>query len=464
MDAGGRSILPPVIADRIASDDRWSSAWALTIAAFLIGFAIQLDFGRLDPGAILLLSLALPFAILGVVRPAWSGMRERSVRFALTIMIIAQFGLLIAWPPGASPAIQDAATLLPLRLGLIAAGAVAVMEMLDRRALSRVRMPLLFAFWGVVAAWVVLMAPLPPNDVWWFQQAGSQALLDGINPYSIQMPNIYAPDSSLYAPGSVLGDRLDFGLPYPPLSLFLGLPGFALLGDVRFAHLATTLAAAGLMATMRPGLVARGAALLFLFTPRSFFVIEQGWTDPQTVLAVALVAWLAVRRERVLAPVLGLGVAVKQHMALLLPLSLLLLPRPLTWRRGLGTVVLALVAAAVVTAPLALWDLPGFWRSVVALQLIQPFRPDSLSYLAWLGLDDPRLALIGFASLIPIGVLVAWRGARTPAGFAAAAGLAYLFLVAFNKQAFANYYYLVIGAMCCSIAATRPAPGLPPSA
>ncbi|MEO8245848.1 MAG: glycosyltransferase 87 family protein [Chloroflexota bacterium] len=442
---------------RTTATDRWSAAWALTLAAFLLGFAVQLDFGTLDPGAILLLSLALPLTLVAVIGPRWDALQASNVRFALGLVLIAQFGLLLAWPPGSSSAVQDDGALLPYRLGLAAAGIVALLDLADRPALRRTRLVALLALWGVAAAWVVVMEPFPRNDVWWFQQLGGQALLDGINPYAMQMPNVYAPDTSLYAPELVDGDRLTVGFLYPPLSLLLALPGLLVAGDVRFAHIVVVLVAALLIATMRPGPIARGAALVFLFTPRSFFVIEQGWTDPQTVLGVAVIVWVALRRLNPLPIALGLAVAVKQHMALLLPLTLLLIPRPIHWRRVALAGGVAMGLAVAVTLPFVLADPTAFWHSVVEAQFRQPFRTDALSYLAWLGMDDPRLALIGFAALVPAGVLVAWRGARTPAGFAAATALVYLCFVAFNKQAFVNYYYFVIGAMCCAIAATAPA-------
>jgi hypothetical protein len=118
---------------------------------------------------------------------------------------------------------------------------------------------------------------------------------------------------------------------------------------------------------------------------------------------------------------------------------------------------LAVLVAAIVTLPFAVWNWPGFYRSLVELQFLQPFRDDALSYLAWFELGEvPGIAVVGFALLVPAGALIAWRAARTPAGFATAAGFAYLMLFAFNKQAFANYYYFVIGALCCAVAATQP--------
>ena len=41
---------------------------------------------------------------------------------------------------------------------------------------------------------------------------------------------------------------------------------------------------------------------------------------------------------------------------------------------------------------------------------------------------------------------------RTAAGFAGSVGLVMLVFFAFSKQAFANYYFFVIGALCCAAA------------
>jgi hypothetical protein len=296
--------------------------------------------------------------------------------------------------------------------------------------------------------------------VWWFQQIAADALVNGISPYAIHMPNIYAPDTSLYASGVVSGDRLNFGLPYPPMSLLLGMPGFLLFHDVRFAHLLVAVIAAAVIAAIRSDPISRVAALVFLFTPRGFFVIEQGWTEPQAVLGVALVVLLMARDSRVVGAGVGCAMGVKQHLALLLPIGLVQLDWPADARRALRIGATAIATFVIVIFPFVLWDVDGFWRSVVVLQLLQPFRDNALSFPALFGLDDPRVALLGFASLIPTGLLVWRHGARTPAGFAAGVALIYLLFFALNKQAFANYYYFVIGAICCAIAASHPrAPG-----
>ena len=58
--------------------------------------------------------------------------------------------------------------------------------------------------------------------------------------------------------------------------------------------------------------------------------------------------------------------------------------------------------------------------------------------------------------MVPAIALALWRCPRTPAGFAAAVTVVYLTFFAFNKQAFANYYYFVVVTACWATAAVTP--------
>jgi hypothetical protein len=135
-----------------------------------------------------------------------------------------------------------------------------------------------------------------------------------------------------------------------------------------------------------------------------------------------------------------------------------ILPRPLQLNRDFGWfLVKAAGAGAAVTVPFLLWGPGDFWRDVVALQFLQPFRYDSLSYLAWSAqYGPPWPTWLGFAAALAGIVLGLWRQPRTPAGFAATCALAYLGFFAFNKQAFCNYYYFTLGALLVAVAAVTP--------
>ena len=84
-------------------------------------------------------------------------------------------------------------------------------------------------------------------------------------------------------------------------------------------------------------------------------------------------------------PALGLFFAIKQYAVLLAPLAFLLVdarPGPVRRRETLLLLGKAVLLAAALTLPLALWNLPGFLNDVVLFQARQPFRIDSLSYAA----------------------------------------------------------------------------------
>ena len=102
-----------------------------------------------------------------------------------------------------------------------------------------------------------------------------------------------------------------------------------------------------------------------------------------------------------------------------------------------------------VTTPFALWNIHSFWQGVVKWQLIQPFRPDALSFSVLadrLGLPHISQVLVIIATL----AATVWSLARAPRRTNAFAGCFALMMLVFfslNKQAFVNYYFLVIGAI-----------------
>jgi hypothetical protein len=191
-----------------------------------------------------------------------------------------------------------------------------------------------------------------------------------------------------------------------------------------------------------------------LLMPRSLFVVTKGWTEPAVILAVAGMLWAVARRPRRSWVAMGLMLAVKQYCVLLLPVMALMGDAKGRWWR----VGKACALAAVVSAPLALWDVQSFWRSVVLFQLRQPFRIDALSYLAMLKkLSGVELSSgIGF---VGAGLVAAWcwrRAERSLGELMMGGSLMLLVFFAFNKQAFANYYMLVAALTAFAAALTMP--------
>lgn len=452
---------------RTATDDRFSDdthwlAPASAVAAIIVGAALQVANGVLSPGAVALLvaGLALMLAAVAVRRPGHlSSVDVRLVPLLCATGLAVQIAQLNANTPGTQLRIDALFTALFTTglAGLALVGGVLV------SGPSRRYMPALLGALVMLhfAMGVLVIRHVQGTfiDVDVFQRQSIEALRHGINPYAITFPNIYR-DATFYGPGTSVNGQLQFGFPYFPLGLLLALPGTLLTGDHRYTSLLAMELSAVLMACSRPRDFGPVAAVLYLTTPRGFFVLEQSWTEPIVVLGLAAVVYAAGRHQRLVPWLFGAFIALKQYLVFALPAAILLTrardDRPSVWR--LFTV--AGLVAAVVTAPFVLWGPAAFLNSVVTLQFRQPFRPESLSLLSWWsshGHPQPPVA-IAFAVAGLISALALWRLPRTAAGFSGAVAVTFLGFFAFNKQAFCNYYFFVVGALCVTLAACAPVP------
>jgi hypothetical protein len=435
--------------------------WLAPVSGFVIiaiGRALQIVNGILHPDALFWITVALAVAIAGVVvaRPA------RLVRLDARIVLIvavaglaANIGQLYSKPPilvaGLPP---DSQADFNLRLALLTGAAVAAIGGALRPRWRWLAVAALVAAHFALGAWAIEESPRPKIDVHVFQRASIAALRRGANPYELTFPNIYD-DASYYGPGLSVGGLLQFGFPYFPLSLLLAMPGQVLAGDHRYAQLVAMELAAILMAFSRPRGFGILAAALFLTTPRVFFVLEQAWTEPFVVFGLAAVVFAACRHPRATPWLFGAFLALKQYLVLAVPAALLIVRNR---REALHFMTRAAILGAALTLPFVLWNPAAFWKSVVALQFHQPFRLDALSYLSWWTLRGHQQPpeLISFVAAAIAAAVSLWRLPRTPAGFAAAVALTFFAFFAFNKQAFCNYYFFVIGAFAVALAACEP--------
>jgi hypothetical protein len=461
------------------------TAWGVA-AVLCLGMSLRVMFGQYDLMAIVWLTAAL-IAVVGAVRATARGANASRVeRPFLVAGLLAQLVATLTQPELLPHGQSPAATPWVVGLIVLAAGAAAGGVLVSNRLRAAAVVVMLAAHLAAGATLLVTSNP-PKVDVGIFQRDGADALLAGHSPYALDFPNPYPPNSGFYAPGVERDGRLLFGFPYPPVSLLLVVPAH-LLGDYRFAGLlATTLTAllvASLGTTEASRRRAEAAAGLFLLAPTGFFVLWAGWTEPLVAMTFALLVWSATRTPRGvgLPPTSGRGtgsaarmqdmgetrtpraatpwlviaslaffLATKQYTVILLPLAAMLVPGG-TRLKALGA---AVFLAALTALPFLIADPGGFVHSVALLQFAQPFRPDALSYLAPLTSVLPHTA----AAAIPFAataLAIAWvlrTLPRTPAGFALAAGAVLLVFFACNKQAFCNYYHLVLATLCCAIAA-----------
>lgn len=437
-------------------EDRWLTGSALAVATVLLGWALQRNDGTLSAGGMRVVIAVLALTVLALYSPRL-GLVERWGSLPVLALCAVGVGSLLFAHLGRPPGMYlDQVELWPYRLR-VGAAVLACGAALAARPSQR--------WWAVglvvgahlsLGAWVISASPNPEIDVYVFHEGAFAALARGESPWSITFPNIYG-HTDLYGPGFATAERVLAGFPYPPLQALQAWLGKALFGDYRYAHLLAMSASGALLSFARPGRLGLVAAMLLLFTPRNGFVLEQGWTEPVVVCLFCLVVFAVCRLPALLPWALGLAMAVKQYVPLLAPLFLLF-PRGVPFRARLRTLAVAAALAAALTVPALIWDPQGFVRSVLVWQLAQPFRPDALSFVAWTSRDgQPVLPLWLNLAVVPLGwALAAARAPRTASGLALSAALVFLLFVAFAKQAFCNYYFFVLGCLCCALAALDP--------
>ncbi len=423
-----------------------------------LGQAVQISNGNLHPQAVLWLTVALAGCTVAVLTPRSPRIDAIGFPAAMAVAgigIAVQLIQLITEPPGMYVRLTSPQSFAPFVSGIVIASLLAGAGFSRGSWLGPFRIPALLLVHFLLGVWMLRATPNPYIDVYFFQRDGANALLHGVDPYAITFPDIYG-NLPFYGPGVSVNGRLTFGFPYPPLSLLMALPGHVLAADYRYSQLAAMTLSGALMAYSRPGPLAPLAATLFLFTPRIFFVLEQGWTEPLVLLLVAAAVFTACRAPKHVPVFFGLFLAVKQYSFLAIPALVLLMPKPFQWSQYARALGKSIALAVVITLPFFLWKTPAFMRSVITLQFHQPFRADALSYLTWFARGDQHWPTwLAFLAAAVGAALAVWRGARTPSGFAAGVALTLVGFFAFNKQAFCNYYFLVIGACSLGLAASR---------
>lgn len=290
---------------------------------------------------------------------------------------------------------------------------------------------------------LVIIGSHPLIDVWVILQDTARGLLHQQNPYQMRFPNVPAGETSSC-------------FNYWPMTFLSTAPGQWLFGDVRYVEAGCVLASSGLLAWQagrssgwrdRQGIA---LAVLVALVPGSLLVVQQAWTEPMLLLGMVGAAVLMRRNQYTWAAVpLGLALATKQHLVILLPL-LLFWPR-FGWRRLLVT---GGVAAAV-SAPWVLADWSRFRLCTVDFFLDAQGPAQSLSvWRLFPGALQLPMLLLGMAGAV---VVVLLRCPRSPSGFLIGSGAVLSAFDLFNKQTFTNQWWLagtlVLAGMAMSPAA-----------
>jgi hypothetical protein len=436
---------------------------AIVAAASALGAAIQVRDGLYQPRAFAALTVALAATAAAFFIP-WRlpSSIQRWTHWLLAIALAFNFFQLFTYDHPGSWHAYDDGYLRANRFYYAALTAAAVLAagMVLRPHLAR---PLLLALAIVICligGWVIRSVPQPHMDVWMVQTEGLKTFVHGRhNPYAAVFPDIYH-RPGLYAPGAMRSDGLVHqGFPYPPMAFWMELPGYVIGGDYRWSNLAAIALSGVLIAYCGLGNLAPLAAAVFLTTPRTFFILETGWTEPLTLLLLCATIFCALRLRRLMPVALGLFLCSKQYLLWAIPPVILLAGRPLQFGRLTRILAIAFLTGCCASLPLILWDFKAFITANFTIADAAPFRTDALSYLAlWASVTHHvptpgAVTAIGFTSAALATLLVLARAPRSPAGYALAVAFAHLVFFAFYKFAFCNYYYLLVGALCAAAAA-----------
>jgi hypothetical protein len=441
----------------------------LGLSAIALGQALQVNNGFYDMTALRWLTASLLLPGVGVAA-------LRSRRLAARpgeAVVMAVVGAGVGWqlvqlysaPPGFST--SDAANFTLFKQLIVAEGLVIALgvgvEIWTRLRgtrlpgrWDRVWFPAVLAINVALGVWIIRASPDPPIDVVIVHHEAIDALLKHTDPYRISFENIYGDDAkNFYNPAAIVGRRVAFAYPYPPVSLLFAIPGHVLAHDFRYSDLAALIVAAALVAFIGPGIAPKLAACLFLTTPRILFVLEQGWTEPISVLVLAATVFLLFRTPMAGGWAAGILIVTKQYLAIAALPFLRFAIGQRGWRTASMLTAAAFTAAAA-TLPFALWHPHAFLNNVVWLQGNEPFRSDSLSYLSWAaragwGEGSLRWAVAAASIAAAAGIVMT---PNTAAGFGASVALYSLAMFTFGSKAFCNYYFFVIGALCCTLAVT----------
>lgn len=312
---------------------------------------------------------------------------------------------------------------------------------------------------GVFAAMGFMMlyhAGDPGIDVWEFQTMASKALLSLKNPYAQLYPNLYGPHTPFYS-SAVLVDHGQFvrSYPYTPITMLLDLPGY-LLGDVRWMDLGAAIVCTTLLvlslreAGFAPGHFVELLPLGILVHPRLPYLIDLSWTESLLGACTAVFVWAALRNPRSALTWIALGLlfGMKQYTVLFVPLLLCqsVIPR--------SSVLKAMALAALSLVPFLISDFGSTWFGLVTFQLVQPFRPDSLSAQIWFAnyFGHPPQWWIPLVLVALCYPALLYRTRNSSLGYTLF-GFEFILmvLVFFNKQAFFNYYWFIAFVSLCVV-------------
>jgi hypothetical protein len=440
----------------------------VTLSVFgVIGYVLAHTAGFYSAWGVVLLTSALAAYVTAfVVSPAAAPPpHERVFALALSALLAAQLFWLSRNPLIFYPRSELRLTVLTTSLELLFLAALAGFGVCATASVSPpfrvwvsqqrwLRWQLFWVFAVlclILKAAVLAISPAPAIDVYTSGMRGVEYLLQGLDPYAQDYPDLYK-GAAGYKPTFFYG----------PGYLLWIVPGW-LLGDIRVSNLAAEILVFVALLRLRhapdrtAGSAATGwIALIWLTFPAGLFMLEQAWVDSILLMAVAWM-WLACRSERfgLAGAIAGFALAGKQTGLVAVLLTLLWVFRTHGRRHGVRALTFTTLTSLLFFAPFLLWHPSAIWWSlVVQLSQVAP-RMDALTLGAWLARYGISAgAVLGVLSLLVVVAAAVWT-MRRPLPLWRLIGLSvicYFSVYLFGFQAFCNYYWFVAGLVMFSLA------------
>jgi hypothetical protein len=417
---------------------RYSGDAAL-VAAASVASATSYSTIYTDLNAIVIVAGCLVLFVLAALRLVPSVPSKGSVALSLVIALVPQ----VWWPPIGNvergPLFRVATA-----LGMLAGAALIAAALVEGQ---RARLAAGALGCAIVAGFTVVQASgSPAIDVWIILQQSTRALLHGANPYAMSFTGVPAGQTS---------DCFN----YLPFTFLAALPGRVAFGDVRYAELLVLFGGVAMLLWAfvrtargdRGGRMALGIVLaaMAVSLPGTLRVAQQSWNESIILGCLAAAAALVLLGRAWWAVVpLGLALATKQHVVLVLPLWAL-------WRSfGPRRALVSGGLAAGICLPWVLANPSRFYGCTVQFFIDLPARQDSLSVWKFVphGLQLPVVVVLTAA-----GYVLAYRlldGTVSSAVFGS--GLLFAAFDLANKQSFENQWVLacqllVLGLACRAV-------------
>lgn len=277
---------------------------------------------------------------------------------------------------------------------------------------------------------MLISSPNPQIDVFDILKNGPRALTQGKNPYSMTFNKIYTDAPANY-------------FAYTPGALVFTAPASILLDDPRFAMIMAEIGSAVLLFFI---LGSELIPILFLFSPRALFVIEQSWLDPLVSFLLILCFYLYMKSKKPnLASFIFGGIVTIKQSFIFLPLFLIKILK-LDVKKWLWVGFSALL----IILPFFLWNPTGFMDKVVNRYFVTVSERQALThrsltvYSFWFEQfqkDLPSALLVVFWVVLLVVILLKQKKGWSQ--FFLSTTLFYFGLFLFSNAAFLNFYYFI---------------------